>query len=400
MLFERWAIYSIGPMLGLYLRYISDHIHQLSAISVGFVSSGFFLFEPIAGPLMGALSDRLGRKIFLLTECVIGAITAVIYPLTTAIFAIFLLQSIEGIAAGTPALSLSYLSDISDYKVSLRGNSIAIFEIINFVGLGLGVASGGFLWDAFKTNAFLFVAIMYFLGFLIFLLGLHESKSLGDRSKKHFNDFSIFPILRNRNILTLTIPWLLLNIMITAWATQSAFQLTGGIKDPNQRLVGLLSGSDIGILFLITVPVILTALFFWGRVLVRFSKRSIILISLASLLIVWVLLYLINHYTPSHLEIHSSLTLIVGVIFSILIFFATGFIPAFMTLIANITDSFSGQKRGAIMGFYWMFVGLGRLIGSWIGGVFAAVAKVDGLIFMSILITVIILLNILFKSFE
>lgn len=164
MLFERWAIYSIGPMLGLYLRYISDHIHQLSAISVGFVSSGFFLFEPIAGPLMGALSDRLGRKIFLLTECVIGAITAVIYPLTTAIFAIFLLQSIEGIAAGTPALSLSYLSDISDYKVSLRGNSIAIFEIINFVGLGLGVASGGFLWMRLKRMLSCLLQLCIFWG--------------------------------------------------------------------------------------------------------------------------------------------------------------------------------------------------------------------------------------------
>src|SRR3972149_3394844 len=80
-LLDRWAVFSTGPLIGLYLRYISDNLPSVSAL----------------------------------------AVATFVYPLTTSVFVIFLLQAFEGVRSGTAPVSLSYMSDATSKTMSIRG---------------------------------------------------------------------------------------------------------------------------------------------------------------------------------------------------------------------------------------------------------------------------------------
>jgi MFS family permease len=59
-----------------------------------------------------------------------------------------------------------------------------------------------------------------------------------------------------------------------------------------------------------------------------------------------------------------------------------------LAYLADISEDFVAE-RGAIVGVYYFFLSVGQLLGAWLGGVFAQIAKLDGLILLSIgLITV------------
>jgi MFS family permease len=57
----------------------------------------------------------------------------------------------------------------------------------------------------------------------------------------------------------------------------------------------------------------------------------------------------------------------------------SGFTPAALAYLADMTEAHT-QDRGAIMGLYSVFLGIGQLIGSLLGGPFAQAAAIDGVI--------------------
>ncbi len=60
------------------------------------------------------------------------------------------------------------------------------------------------------------------------------------------------------------------------------------------------------------------------------------------------------------------------------LFVLAGATPAALGLLADISERFPAD-RGAIMGLYSVFLGIGQIIGSLIGGVVAVWAGIDGM---------------------
>ena len=60
----------------------------------------------------------------------------------------------------------------------------------------------------------------------------------------------------------------------------------------------------------------------------------------------------------------------------------SGFTPAALTYLADITEKYV-EDRGSIMGLYTVFLGVGQVVGTAVGGVFATRAGIDGLILLS-----------------
>jgi len=62
----------------------------------------------------------------------------------------------------------------------------------------------------------------------------------------------------------------------------------------------------------------------------------------------------------------------------------SGFTPAALAYLADITEEYAGD-RGAIMGLYSVFLGVGQFVGSSLGGPFADWRGMDGVILLSAL---------------
>ena len=70
------------------------------------------------------------------------------------------------------------------------------------------------------------------------------------------------------------------------------------------------------------------------------------------------------------------------------VFLLAGATPAALGLLADISETYPAD-RGTIMGLYSVFLALGQIVGSLVGGGAAQVAGVDGLIATSIVLLVI-----------
>jgi predicted MFS family arabinose efflux permease len=60
----------------------------------------------------------------------------------------------------------------------------------------------------------------------------------------------------------------------------------------------------------------------------------------------------------------------------------SGFTPAALTYLADVTENYAAD-RGSIMGLYSVFLGIGQLVGTSLGGYFADWNGVDGLLLLS-----------------
>jgi MFS family permease len=72
----------------------------------------------------------------------------------------------------------------------------------------------------------------------------------------------------------------------------------------------------------------------------------------------------------------------------------SGFTPAALTFLADMTENYA-SSRGSIMGLYSVFLGIGQLLGTSLGGYFADWNGVDGLLQLSAIFGVITVVSLL-----
>jgi len=92
----------------------------------------------------------------------------------------------------------------------------------------------------------------------------------------------------------------------------------------------------------------------------------------------------LNHLTDAdHTQIRLMLIVIGASLFVI-----SGFTPAALAFLAGLAEEFP-DVRGSVMGLYSVFLGVGQLIGSGLGGYFADWRGVDGMIVFTAILGVV-----------
>jgi len=115
----------------------------------------------------------------------------------------------------------------------------------------------------------------------------------------------------------------------------------------------------------------------WSFVLARYRKTSVMLASTFALFALLLTVLSLNHLgssSPFHYLLLGSLLIEVLVL--------SGFTPAALTYLADVTENYAAD-RGSIMGLYSVFLGIGQLVGTSLGGYFADWNGVDGLLLLS-----------------
>jgi MFS family permease len=410
----RLGAQTMSQMLQFYFARIDQDYYGLSNTITGLVTAAFFVTELLGSPIFGAMSDRLGRKKFILLGPIFGAVAVQITAMTMAVWLLVITRLLAGLSTASSVPStLGFISDATTNRPNLRARIMGLFEITFIGGVAIGAIAGGYLWKYFGQTvviggikllspAFSLNGAIYMISFAIFWWGLRAIPSAPsiDESQVAPADENLRPgetvaaishtrirvqkylaILKSKPVVDFAPAWLAVNSIIGMWINNSTRLFTENERHKGQVLMGHFGPLRFGYGLAAILVIFALGVLVWSFFIGRYRKTGVMLVATTGLFLTLLLLYFFNH--GAQFSEATNHLIIAGLIFGLLIM--SGFTPAALTYLADISEAFASD-RGSIMGMYTVFLGLGQVIGTTVGGFFATWRGIDGLIFLSLML--------------
>src|SRR4051794_17155962 len=128
----------IMPLLPFY----AEH-YGATPVVVGLLVSSYAACQLISGPIIGRMSDSIGRKPLLIVSQIGTFIGFLILAFSGSLWMIFVSRIIDGCTAGNISLAQAYIADVT--KPEDRTKSFAVIGIAFGVGFLIGPAISGYL---------------------------------------------------------------------------------------------------------------------------------------------------------------------------------------------------------------------------------------------------------------
>jgi MFS family permease len=166
------------------------------------------------------------------------------------------------------------------------------------------------------------------------------------------------------------------NASIGLWFSQSIFQFSkADPRFPDQFLLQGFSPVEISLAAVVIGVLFGAGLLYWGDRFKSLRRTTIILYGILGGALLVVAGAVVNHQAgwPSFVPVVAVVAAAFG------LFVLAGATPAALGLLADISERFP-TDRGAIMGLYSVFLAVGQIVGSLIGGISADWRGIDGLL--------------------
>ncbi|MGL5574868.1 MAG: MFS transporter, partial [Sarcina sp.] len=154
---------------------VTPYVHNQNeqALIVTLLTSVYALCIFFAAPILGALSDRYGRRPILLI-CILGsAIGYLVFGLASSILLLFVGRIIDGLTGGNISTLYAYFSDI--IPPEKRTKYFGLVGAITGIGIILGPTIGGVLARINYSAPLYFAAIITLFNFIYGILYMKES---------------------------------------------------------------------------------------------------------------------------------------------------------------------------------------------------------------------------------
>jgi len=342
--------FSFSVMIMVFPLYL-----HLDRVLYGVVWSASPAAELVTVIFMGAIIDRYGRKPVLTGGLILGTGMMFSMSLTSNALTIGVLNALHGVSAGMIlASSLALLADYAP-KAS-RGAEMGTFDGANLSGWGAGFLMGGLVNEKFAGDlqyGFLLAGLIGAAGCIYVYFSVREP-ARGDFTVKHLSVRHILSVFRNRAVILLTLPWLMMYIMIGGGL---AF---AGLEGQNYDIPAWLVGAGMAGL----CAVLLSTQRFFGRLSDRHGRMPLMLTGvtgIGGLVILGAAVYLIGW--PELEDVTGNL-LVWGPVFglaALLGFMAFAFAPA---ALASLGDVAKKRQHGVTMSVYSMVISAGMMIGT------------------------------------
>ncbi len=370
-----------GAMLVYYLAELHRHGGEhVSSFTIALFTAVFFAAELLLSPLFGTFADRFGYHRIMQLGPVFGAAAVVLTGITTNLWLLGGTRWLEGTssAASVPSI-LGFIAIATLGDEGLRGKAVARFEAATLAGLGAGIVAAGPLWTLLHRDAFFLNALVYGISWAIYRFGVVDARAehAGDANDRRANLARYLEVLSWARVWLLAPTWIAVNAAIGMWTSQSIFQFVRG-PDPrfaNQRLMAGASPILVSVGVAIGMAVFLAGLVYWGNRFRNLRRTTIIFYGIVGGAVMVAASVAINH--GGSLPVIVTLVLLVPVVGGL--FVLAGSTPAALGLLADMSEPYP-RDRGAIMGLYSVFLGIGQITGSLLGGAAADRAGIDGLL--------------------
>jgi MFS family permease len=392
--------FSTGLTGGLLVNYLKDlPAHGgpvVEAHVVGIFSALFFSAELIMSTPFGLISDRFGHHRVMQLGPLFGLVAVVITFFTTNLVVLGGTRILEGLstAASVPSI-LGFIAVVTAGDELLRGRAAARFEGATLAGLGMGIVVAGLIWHVIGPLGFLVNAVIYGVSFVIYRCGVPAEPGEIDgrgasQGASHPGLARYVTILRTSHVWLLAPTWIAINAALGLWTTNAIFQLLRPVTpDPrfaDQLLMGKFNSVAISVGLAAGLVVFFIGLAFWGERFRRYRRTTIILFGVLGGAAVVAAAALINHSEglPDIVRVAESAVVVAG------LFVLAGATPAALGMLADVSESFPSD-RGAIMGLYSVFLALGQIGGSLLGGFAAEARGIDGILIATLVLLAIAL---------
>ena len=124
------------------LPFYAEHLGA-SATVIGLLTASYAFCQLIAGPILGKLSDSMGRKPLLIVSQIGTLIGFLILAASNNLWLVFLSRIIDGLTAGNLSLAQAYIADVTEPEN--RTKSFAVIGIAFGIGFLIGPGISGYL---------------------------------------------------------------------------------------------------------------------------------------------------------------------------------------------------------------------------------------------------------------
>jgi len=161
----------VSPLMPIYSQSLGA-----KGIWLGAIFSGFSLARIIFMPLVGGLSDKRGRKVFITLGLLFYTILSLGYVLSQNLSQLIAVRFLHGVASAMVVpIAMAYIGEIS--PPGEEGRYLGTFNIALFFGFGMGPLLGGVVTDRFSQSvSFLAMGGLSLISFLAVLFFLPKSR--------------------------------------------------------------------------------------------------------------------------------------------------------------------------------------------------------------------------------
>lgn len=164
----------IGLVFPILPRLILEVTHSPDvAPYVGWMAALYAVMQFVLAPILGAMSDRLGRRPVLLVSLVGAAINYVVMALTPQFWMLMLGRAVGGLTSANMSVATAYITDITPGEQ--RARRFGLMGAMFGAGFIIGPVLGGVLGEQWVRLPFVAAAALIAGNLLLALFALPES---------------------------------------------------------------------------------------------------------------------------------------------------------------------------------------------------------------------------------
>jgi MFS transporter, DHA1 family, multidrug resistance protein len=329
----------IVPVMPAYLQ-----VFGVGGQVLGFLIACFALAQFLLSPVAGNLSDRHGRKRFIVAGLIVYGLSQLLFGFASEVWLLFLARFLSGAGAAfiMPPI-MAFVADITTYEE--RGKGMGMIGAAISLGFMIGPGIGGFLSKVDLTFPFYLAGSVALLAAVLSAIYLPNVQNTNVVTTKREN-------LARQLLRSFKTSYFVFLIVV--------FTFSFGIANFQSTLALYLdfkfnySPTDIAIIVTIGgFAGVILQMFVVNKLFKRFGEMKVILINLIAAAITMLLIIYISGF---------FIILIVATLFSI----ATTFIrPAVNTLISKL----AGEEQGFAAGMNNAYMSLGNMFGPALAGI-------------------------------
>ena len=161
------AVTGVGIVVPLLPVYASDL--GASGLYIGLIFGAFSLSRSFFLPYFGRLSDKKGRKPFIVAGLLSYAVISIAFIFSDSVESLIIIRFVQGITSAMimPVVQ-AYVGDIT--PAGKEGWVMGLFNMSLFIGLSAGPLAGGVIKDRFSLQgAFICMGLLSIVGFVLSL---------------------------------------------------------------------------------------------------------------------------------------------------------------------------------------------------------------------------------------
>ena len=166
----------IGLIFPVLPRLLEEVTHTQNIASyIGIMTALYAVMQFFFAPVLGALSDNLGRRPVLLISLAGAAVNYVVMAFSPQLWMLLLGRAVAGLTSANVSVATAYITDISPEDKRVR--RFGLFNAMFGIGFIIGPVLGGLLGDYWLRLPFIAAAVLNGGNLLLALFILPESRT-------------------------------------------------------------------------------------------------------------------------------------------------------------------------------------------------------------------------------